>query len=415
MGQDTDLAETARLLAVSPVPLWPDTNGYALRVVNLVRELSARWDVVLVAAASPPEHDRTSSLGVHTHVPVKVRGNIATMPWQLETQPLCAEALRAVQTYGPSCALLWSGIEFLAFDLDVPVVLGDRIDCATLAQVRNLRGAPSLKERWHSLTGAAQAAAYERKIVRELSVTTVVGEADARMLRRISNRDSVHVVPNGATPGRPPSDSDETELPTVVFSGALGFRPNADAARFFATEIFPHVKAQVRDARFVVVGWGTEAQERALSSLPGVEVHSNVPDMGEELRAAWVTVAPMRSGCGIKNKVLEAWAVGKPVVMTSLATNGLAPDYDRGSLIADAPRDFAGAVARLLLDKTERRRLGRGGYDLVPAHYTWSQAAETVTAILRGVRGTDHITVQPEPNQSSPGGSDRPSDQPQPV
>jgi glycosyltransferase involved in cell wall biosynthesis len=123
----------------------------------------------------------------------------------------------------------------------------------------------------------------------------------------------------------------------------------------------------------------------------------------------------MRSGCGIKNKVLEAWAVGKPVVMTSLATNGLAPDYDQGSLMADMPHDFADAVARLLLDRTERCRLGRGGYDLIPAHYTWSQAAETLTTILGGARRTGRTPVQPEPDQSSPGASDRSSDQPQPA
>ena len=379
----------ARLLAVPPVPLWPDTNGYTLRVTNLLRELAAWWDIILVAASSPPEEDRTSTLGVTAYVPVKTRGNIATMPWQLETEALSREAVRAVQARQPACALLWSGIEFIARDLDVPTVLGDRIDCATLAQIRDFRTGSAVGRRWYSLKQALKAAAYERKIVRELAAITVVGEADARALRWVSGRPSIHLVPNGTTLRAPPSLSTETERPSIIFSGTLGYRPNADAARYFATEVFPSVRARVPDATLVIVGWGGPPEVLSLGELPGIEVRSDVPDMGAELGAAWVSVAPMRFGGGMQNKVLEAWAAGTPVVMTSVAAKGLGADLESASLIANGPDALADAVARLLSDPAERLRLGGGGYELVRARYTWAGAAETITSLLGGAQRAD--------------------------
>jgi hypothetical protein len=391
----------------------------------LLRELAAWWEIILVAAASPREHDRTSSLGVATYIPVKTRGNIATMPWQLETEALSREAVRAVQAKKPACALLWSGIEFLAPDLDVPAVLGDRIDCATLAQMRDFRTGSAVDGRWYSFKQALKASAYERKIVRHLAATTVVGEADARVLRWISRRNTVHLVPNGTALRAPPSLSSEAARPSIIFGGTLGYRPNADAARFFATDVLPMVQARIPEARFIIAGWGGPPDVLSLGELPGIEIRSDVPDMGVELEAAWVSVAPMRFGGGMQNKVLEAWAAGKPVVMTTVAAKGLGAHLETGSLIADRPEGLAEAVAHLLSEPAERLRLGEAGYDLVRKQYTWTGAAQTVTDLLGGQTGDAVPTGSarrvvrgsPEPAGSSgrsprakPAGSGSPAD-----
>jgi len=93
-------------------------------------------------------------------------------------------------------------------------------------------------------------------------------------------------------------------------------------------------------------------------------------------------VAPMRSGAGIKNKVLEAWAAGKPVVMTSLAGNGLRLDMDARALVADEPAAIAALVVRLLRDEEERRRLGAAGYALAAREHSWGDAARRLSRLL---------------------------------
>jgi len=225
-------------------------------------------------------------------------------------------------------------------------------------------------------------ARYERSVVRALRATAVVGEDDATFLRLLSGRPDVHVIPNGVALGALPAATDESPVPVVVFSGVLGYPPNVAAVRFFATEVWSMVLQAVPGARFVIAGRNPGPGVAELAKRPGIEVHANVPDMQRTLREAWVAVAPMRSGAGIKNKVLEAWAAGKPVVMTSLAGNGLRLDMDARALVADEPAAIAALVVRLLRDEEERCRLGAAGYALAAREHSWGDAARRLSRLL---------------------------------
>ncbi len=369
------------LLAVCPVPLWPASNGYSLRVVHLLPELASTWEVSLVAAASPPGADQTDTLPLHEYVPVPLGGRIATMPWQLDTETLRTAVHALLRRHRPDAALLWSGSEFLAIDDPAfPPAVGDRIDCAALAGWRNAKSQPALRDRWHALQAAWQAAWYERKAVRALDATTVVGSEDARVMRAISGRRTVHPVPTGVDTSIPPAP--EGPRPAVIFTGVMSYQPNVDAALYFANAVWPRVRAAVPDARFLVAGREPSPAVQALAQLPGVEIRADVPAMGPVLDEAWIAVAPMRSGSGIKNKVLEAWARERPVVMTRLAVNGLAMDDRMGALVADAPSTMADLVAALLTDEHQRRYWGGLGRELVLRHHTWRQAADRISALL---------------------------------
>ncbi len=373
---------SAIVLAVCPAPLWPQSNGYALRVGNLLSELSRSWRIVLVGQPSPPEHDRTAEVGLDEFVPVDLGGRIATMPWQLETAPLRAAALQVARRIRPSAALLWSGSEFLAFSGDFAVTIADRIDSATLSNWRNLRAPASWADRYQAVREAVKAAWYERKVVRSVAATLVVGDADAAVLRWISGRHSVHVVPNGVALQPAGALPRESPTPTVAFTGVLSFEPNVAAAQFFADAIWPLVRQAVPEARFVIAGRDPTPAVEALGNRPGIHVLANLAAMDPVLSDAWVAVAPMRSGSGIKNKVLEAWSCKRPVVMSELATNGLTMDAETRTLVADAPAAFAERVIRLLEDPEERLRLGRASYSLAVAHHTWRRSADAISELL---------------------------------
>jgi polysaccharide biosynthesis protein PslH len=107
-----------------------------------------------------------------------------------------------------------------------------------------------------------------------------------------------------------------------------------------------------------------------------VEVTGPVPDMGDCLREATVAVTPMRSGSGIQNKVLEAMAVGTPVVSTSIANRGVNGVPGQDLLVHDDPEGFAQAVERLLSDAALRERLARAGRACVERNFRWERHAE---------------------------------------
>jgi glycosyltransferase involved in cell wall biosynthesis len=223
-------------------------------------------------------------------------------------------------------------------------------------------------------------ARYERQVVRALAATVVVGEADARVLERMAGR-PVHVIPNGV--GVTEGNGTATAVrPTLAFTGALDYPPNIDAIRFFVEDIWPIVRASVGNARLIIAGRNPDPTVRALATRPGIKIRANVPDMRRVLRDAWVAVAPMRSGSGIKNKVLEAWAEGRPVVMTRQATNGLTLHPETEPLVADSPADFAQRVIALLEHPDRAHAIGQAMRQVVCRNHRWKRAAERLSEIL---------------------------------
>jgi glycosyltransferase involved in cell wall biosynthesis len=376
-----------RLLAVCPVPLWPGNNGYSLRVVRLLRELARDWEIHLVAATSPPGDDQTADLDLAGHTSVELGGRIVTMPWQFDSERLRPAVAEVVATRRPHAALLWSGSEFLAPLSRVSSVVGDRIDCATVAGWRALPTHRSLRGRAAALRVAGRAAWYERNAVRALHAMTVVGDADATVLRLLSGRRTVYVVPNGVDAGPAPRPELESDEPSIVFTGVMSFGPNVEAARYFADHVWPLVYARRPDARFVIAGRSPLPAVVELGERPGVTLLPDVPSIDAVLRTCWLAVAPMRTGTGIKNKVLEAWAAGKPVVMSPLARNGLRVQGPVADLVAREPDHFASLVLSLLEEPERRLRLGLAAREAVTRAHSWPGAAAQLTRLLSGGRG----------------------------
>jgi glycosyltransferase involved in cell wall biosynthesis len=372
------------LVAISRVTPWPVTDGHSLRVASLLEELAKSWDVTLVAprrgAPDPP-----ARLAEWIDFPLEGE------PWsRSELSPvegarlaaLVSERARAVR---PAALLAWTGTEqaLLARPQAAPVV-ADRIDCLALMAWRDARVLRSPRAFLSRLSDVASFAASERRLVRAAGATTVVGEEDARWLRRIAGR-PVHVVPNGVRVAATPALEQEAPEPTVVFTGVLTFPPNTEAACHFALHVWPRVVAAVPGARFVVAGRGPAPPELARLAGPDVAIEEDVDDMAALLRRAWLAVAPMRSGCGIKNKVLEAWAVGRPVVLTPLASNGLSLDDEARRWIAERPADLAERVIRLLRSGDQRRRAGEGARALAASRHTWEEAAARLSEVVLGL------------------------------
>jgi len=201
---------------------------------------------------------------------------------------------------------------------------------------------------------------------------TVISAAEAQRYREHVTREHAPiVVGNGVdlqrfAPG-PPIDE-----PVFVFTGVLSYKPNVDAATWFARRVMPRVLAAVPDARFDIVGKSPTREVMALNELPGVRVVGPVADTAEVLRQAMVAVAPMRIAPGVQNKVLEAMACGLPVVCSTPAASGIDADPGEHLIVSDTEADTAAACSRLLLNPGERREIGAAARYRVQQSYDWT-------------------------------------------
>lgn len=368
------------LLAVCTLAPRPVRNGYSLRVFNLLRELAPHWSITLLA----PDDGGRLAPGIADHVPLALQGHGLTYPWRFDNRPLGAAIDRLVRERRPDRALVWPGAEAAWFGHpDRPPSVMDMIDCNPLEFWRGALAGPRLRDRWHNLSQLGVAARYARRTVRSFSATTCVGEHDAAWMTRIGGRGTVHVVPNGVA--LPPEAElvDEAALPTLSFTGTLDYPPNIDAVRYAAIEIWPRIRRAVPGARFVIAGRNPVPELLALDGRDGIGIAADVPDMAPVLGRSWASIAPMRTGVGIKNKVLEAWACARPVVLTPLATNGLVLPPGHDALVRTGADALADAVIGLFGDTEGRRRLGLSARETVEQHLTWAAAAARLDGLLR--------------------------------
>src|SRR5262249_35918041 len=144
---------------------------------------------------------------------------------------------------------------------------------------------------------------------------------------------------------------------TILFFGAINYYPNTEGLLFFLDEVFPRIQEQYPAVRLLIVGQLPPPSIAARAS-EDVVVTGLVDDVRPYLERAAVVIAPLRIGGGTRLKIVEAMAMGKPVVATSLGAEGLDVVDGEDILLADTPEDFAGQVVRALGDAALARRLG---------------------------------------------------------
>ena len=196
----------------------------------------------------------------------------------------------------------------------------------------------------------------------------IIGAAGAQRVAIVPNGVATETIrpvtgdPGARAPGRP----------TLVFVGLLGYAPNADAVTYLVRDILPLIRAQRPDIHLQVVGDGATAELLRLAG-PGIEFTGRVPDVRPFIAAAGVVVVPLRIGSGTRLKILEALAMGRPVVTTRIGAEGLDLVDGEHVLIADGPTAFAAAVDRVLADDRLAAQLGERGRTLVERSYDWSE------------------------------------------
>ena len=247
----------------------------------------------------------------------------------------------------------------------------DLIDVDSVKWAQYARNAPPWMA-WLYRHEADQLGDYERRIVQAFDRVFLVSAAEARLLAPVGAGGRIDAFSNGVDLEYfSPQDAGSSEGPLIVFTGVMDYPPNADAVGWFAHRVLPAVRMQMPSATFAIVGSRPTRSVRRLAELPGVVVTGFVEDVRDWLARAQVCVAPLRIARGVQNKVLEAMAMGRPVVVTPEALEGIDATAGSELVVAGDERGFAEAVLGLLREPGRSSAIGAAARACVERRYRW--------------------------------------------
>jgi glycosyltransferase involved in cell wall biosynthesis len=381
-----------RALMLSPEPPYPLNGGGPYRTASLLHYFShfCAVDLILISESGMPAALPAGLVRTQTVLPLPVHRKTAIARY-------ARNARRAVSGTPPLVDRL-SGLESALFraigSQRYEFGIVEHLWCAPYVQqlkgvcartVLNLHNVESVLHRRCAdvsrglvRAGHTRFAEASRKIESDLlpvfTAVLTASEEDARAILRIAPGARVRVYPNAlpwveAIPRQ--------EEPVLVFSANFEYHPNIDAVKFLLRDIWPEVRRRHPELRLRLVGRGEQAIRHLLPAEPeqqGIEFTGTVPDALAEIAKALVVLAPLRAGSGTRIKILEAWAVNRAVVATSLAAEGLKAEDGSNILLAADAADFHRAIDRLLNDPAARAIMGAKGRGTFEKLYSWNSA-----------------------------------------
>ncbi len=229
---------------------------------------------------------------------------------------------------------------------------------------------------------------FERELARAVDENIFCTALEERIFREQIPGASSMVLRNGVDLAQHTPRPEQAEPGHLVFVGVMDYYPNVEGVRWFCRAILPRVRARIPAARLSIVGSHPTAAVRRLARPGVVEVTGFVDDPRSWLARASVSIAPLRIARGIQNKVLEALAMGLPVVGTTAATQGVEGVPGRDYLVADGADEQVEALCALLRDSERARELGRAARRFVEERYDWDACLRPLDALVERLTNT---------------------------
>jgi len=382
-----------RVLMVSEaVPYLPCHDGFRLIPANLIRNLSDRHEIHLIAlshdgeGAERSEWSRTYCRSVTIlRSNQGVRARVRTMTGGIDPA-LERCTLDAVAKVRPDLLHLEGGglaALLRSTRRELPGILSIH-DSRALRYREFARYAVGARERFRLKLFSVMARRQERQWFGYADRVVVTSPSDAEALSAVLNAQRIAVIPNGVDleyfayrpapePGR------------IVFTGSMNWPPNEDAAEHFVRHVMPAVRSRIPEATFWIVGADPSPRVRNLANIAGVNVTGTVADIRPWIWNAAVYASPLRFGLGVKNKILEAMACGAAIVATTRSLSGTPLVDGRDAMVADDDTKFADAVVRVLSDSELRNSLAREARRKAEVEYSWDSISARFEELYREI------------------------------
>jgi glycosyltransferase involved in cell wall biosynthesis len=362
---------------------YPPNNGSKIRIYNLINGLAKSHEVTLLSFIDDLDTAINNLESCSPCYKVKLvpwkNFNPASITAKLGFFSLQPRSL--IDTHSPEMER--NIREFLAGG-DYDMVIASQITAASYSRYFN--GVPALFEevelsvpyegfiraksalrRFRSGLTWAKHRRYLARLLQDFQACTVVSERERRLLsRNIKNCKIIHVIPNcvNLTDYRGVNETPQPD--TLIFTGSFQYFPNYEAMLWFLNEVYPQVQSQIPGVNLTITGKRTR---HPLPASQNVTLTGYVNDVRSLIARSWISIAPIFTGGGTRLKILEAMALGTPVVTTTKGAEGLEIQSDEHLLIADTPDIFAGNIIRLLKDPGLRSRLAKNAFQLVRDKY----------------------------------------------
>jgi len=214
-------------------------------------------------------------------------------------------------------------------------------------------------------------------LIKNFDITTVVSKVDAAYLNKTNKDADIRVIPNGIdTNYFSPLEVSVNDEPSIVFSGTMSFSPNINSVIYIYNNILPIIKSEIPNIKFYIVGSNPPPVISKLTYDESIIVTGYVDDIRIYLHNASVILAPMQSGSGIKNKILEGMSMGKPVVTNYMGAEAFDEEVIGSLFIGNTPKELANHVIQLIQNEEKRQYAGHLGRKLLIEKYSWHTTAK---------------------------------------
>ncbi len=384
---------------------YPPKRGGKIRPFNMIRHLQAADHQVTVCSLVRSEAEAAEGQGIAPHCQASHMGRVhEPLQWarMVLRLPLTTPSSMGY-FYSPALAAkVRALLRSQRFDLIF-------VHCSSVAQyVEHVQGTPKIldfgdmdSQKWleyaqrkpfplslgYSLEGHKMLWA-EKRLARRFDLCTATTRAEWETLQGYGTGAATDWFPNGVdasffSPGDGGYDAD-----TISFIGRMDYYPNQECMQRFCREVWPRLRARRSAMKLLIVGADPSPAIRALGELPGVTVTGSVPDVRPYIRGSALMVAPLAIARGTQNKILEAMAMGVPVVTSSIAAGGVDAEAGQHLAVADEAEALAEAILRITGDAAERARLSTAGRERMLSHHAWPHSMRRLDGIIeRCVRG----------------------------
>ena len=405
------------ILLLSPWLPWPPFDGARIRIFETLRYLSRRHRITLLAAVRHPEEEaQTAPLEdfcervvisvIPDSTPAVLRrlalGSLRRMPLiqGFHYEANLARKVRQLTSQGVYHVI---HVEF-PFLAPYLAAVSPQSKAPKILSMHNIESIRFARELRYSQRNSRRLliqwdkrffASWEQQAIQQFDGITAVSDVERAWVRQHAPATPVELVPNGVDTTYFSPTPALNARPSVVFTGLMNHPPNVDAAVWFCHEILPRLHRTHTDLYFDIVGRDPNPQVLALGERKGVHVTGEVADIRPYLAAGSILVVPLRSGGGTRLKILQAMAMERPVISTSLGAEGLEVQPGVNILIADDPAQFARQILWLLSAPQAAASLAKAGRRLVEEKYDWRTC-------LRGLESLyGRLLANPEARQTT--------------
>lgn len=378
---------------------FPPKRGGKIRPFNMIRHFTASGHRVTVCSLARSEAEAKEGAGIAPHC---ARYEMAVVSNPLQTLRMVARLPTPVPS---SLGFFYSPDLKRAVDAALARETFDLIfvHCSSVAQyVEHVQGTPKIldfgdmdSQKWleyanykpfplslgYRLEGM-KLEREEKRLAGCFDLCTATTRAEWETLKGYGVPVDTDWFPNGVDAGFFTPDGAGYDADTLSFIGRMDYYPNQECMIEFCRRTMPLIRARRPQAKLVIVGADPSPAIRKLGELPGVTVTGSVPDVRPYILRSAAMVAPLNIARGTQNKILEAMAMGVPVITSSVAAGGVDAVAEEHFLVGDGPEAYARHALRLMDDAGERARLAQAGRERMLSHHDWTASMQRLDAIV---------------------------------